>query len=453
MILTKELASIILWRDGIMDYLDIIQNGIDYIEENLKSELSPYELAELAGFSLFHYYRLFQSLVGMPIMQYVLRRKLYNGIYEISCGKKMIDVALSYGFETYPGFFKAFKREFNCSPTEYLKKYQIVKPYKINLLQEEYIMITDKKLQEILAHWDLKEPINIENFYCQPNGNKSENTWIINDDFVIKVGTNISGLKQHIKLSKSLLDSGFEAAVPIPTTDNDDYFIDNQLYFYLTNRVKGKCMKSNEIYQGNYESNGRYLGEIIGQLHLILEKQDRELICNEPNIYETLKNWAIPEVKKHIRIEENFYNDFQKEFKTLYEYLPKHIIHRDPNPSNIIIRDEKLAGFIDFELSERNIRIFDPCYAATSILSESFSESTTDRLEKWIVIFKNIITGYDNVCNLTEEEKKAIPYVIYSIQMICVAYFSSTDKYKNLAKINQKMLIWLIDNRDMLKIK
>jgi AraC-like DNA-binding protein len=30
-----------------------------------------------------------------------------------------IDVALSYGFETHAGFFKAFKREFSCSPTKY----------------------------------------------------------------------------------------------------------------------------------------------------------------------------------------------------------------------------------------------------------------------------------------------------------------------------------------------
>jgi AraC-like DNA-binding protein len=39
----------------------------------------------------------------------------------------MIDVALSYGFETHSGFFKAFKRELDCSPTQYLKKYKVVK--------------------------------------------------------------------------------------------------------------------------------------------------------------------------------------------------------------------------------------------------------------------------------------------------------------------------------------
>lgn len=148
----------------------------------------------------------------------------------------------------------------------------------------------------------------------------------------------------------------------------------------------------------------------------------------------------------------SFYNDYLENFKKIYLCLPKHIIHRDPNPSNIIMKDGRLAGFIDFELSERNIRIFDPCYAATAILSESFAENDCEKLQKWFIIFENIIMGYDSVCKLSNEEKQAIPYVIYSIQMICVAYFSSMDKYIELAKVNQKMLLWLHDNRDTLMI-
>lgn len=435
-----------------MDYLDIMQNSIDYIEENLKSELSAYQLAKNAGFSLFHYYRLFQGAVGIPVMQYVLRRKLYNAIYEISYGEKMIDVALSYGFETHSGFFKAFKREFNCSPTHYLKKHKVGKPYRINLRQEEYIMVTDKKLKEVLTNWKLKEPVEVKNLYYGSNGNKAENIWIVNDDFIIKGTTNILGLKQHIDLSRYLVKTGFEAAIPIPTKDESDYFIDGELYFCLTNRIKGECMKSDDMYEGTYEANARYLGEIIGQLHLILKKQDKEVVCNEPNLYDNVINWAIPEVNKHIALSSSFYQDYSENFKKLYISLPRHIIHRDLNPSNIIVKDGRLGGFVDFELSERNIRIFDPCYAATAILSESFIKNDYNKLQKWFVIFKNIIQGYDSVCKLSREEKQAIPYVIYSIQMICVAYFSSRDKFNELSKINRKMLIWLIDNRKELVV-
>jgi len=435
-----------------MNYLDMMQSSIDYIEVNLKSELSALELAKNQGFSLFHYYRLFQGVVGIPVMQYILRRKLYNAIYEISLGNKMIDVALSYGFETHSGFFKAFKREFHCSPTEYLKKYKVTKPYKINLRQETFIMVTHKKLREVLANWKLKEPIEIKDLYYGSSGNKSENTWVVNDDFIIKVGTNITGLKQHIVLSRSLADVGLETAIPVVTKDNTDYFIDGELYFCLTNQIHGHCIKSGEMYQGDFQAKARYLGEIIGQLHLILQKQDKEIICNEPNIYETIKDWAIPEVKKHMAIPSSFYDDYLENFQKLYIHLPKHVIHRDPNPSNIIMKDGKLAGFIDFELSERNIRIFDPCYAATAILSENFAENDKDKLQKWLTIFRNIIAGYDSVCKLSDEERQAIPYVIYSIQMIFVAYCSSIDKLVDLSIVNQNMLMWLLNTKGLLML-
>ena len=37
-------------------------------------------------------------------------------------------------------------------------------------------MMTDKKLKEILTHWELKEPVKIKDFYYESSGNKSENT-------------------------------------------------------------------------------------------------------------------------------------------------------------------------------------------------------------------------------------------------------------------------------------
>jgi AraC-like DNA-binding protein/Ser/Thr protein kinase RdoA (MazF antagonist) len=435
-----------------MNYLDIIQNSIDYIEKNLKSELSASELAENAGFSLFHYYRLFHSVVGMPVMQYILRRRLYNAIYEISNGNKMIDVALSYGFDTHSGFFKAFKREFNCSPTQYLKRYKASKPYKINLSQEVYIMITDKKLRDILTNWELKEPVEINDLYYYYNGTKTENTWIINNEFVLKAFSNLKQLKKHIDVSKALKKTGFEADVPVPTKDQQDYFVEDELYFCLTNRIQGESIRTSEVYEGDYKSFARYLGEVIGQLHLILEGQDKDLICNEPNLYENMKNWAIPKTKELMSIENSFYEDYLNNFEKLYPFLPKHIIHRDPNPGNILMKDRRLTGFIDFEFSERNVRIFDPCYAATAILSESFEHADQEKLNKWLTIFRNIIAGYDSICNLSDEEKQAIPYVIYSIQMIFIAYLDGKDKLIDMLKVNKEMTLWLIQHKKELEI-
>lgn len=120
--------------------LTIIQKSIDYIEENLKTDITAKELSEMAGFSIFHYYRLFQSAVGMPVMQYITRRRLLNALYDMHCGEKMVIVALDYGFETQAGFYKAFVRKFGYTPTEFLNMSKKKKPYRINLFACRYIM-------------------------------------------------------------------------------------------------------------------------------------------------------------------------------------------------------------------------------------------------------------------------------------------------------------------------
>lgn len=92
------------------------------------------------------------------------------------------------------------------------------------------------------------------------------------------------------------------------------------------------------------------------------------------------------------------------------------------------------GGFIEFELAERNVRIYDPCYAATAVLSETFGADN----EGWLELCRDILLGYDSVVHLTEEEKQAIPYVILANQFVCVAWFSEQDKYREIFETNKK---------------
>lgn len=132
-------------------YKEIIQDSIDYIEDNIKCDISAEELSERAGFSVFHYYRLFQTAVGLPVMQYILRRRLLNAIYDIKCGNKMIDVALMYGFETHAGFYKAFAREFGCTPAQYLKLHRVKRPYRINIVKEYVVSRAKRDMKLVYA--------------------------------------------------------------------------------------------------------------------------------------------------------------------------------------------------------------------------------------------------------------------------------------------------------------
>ena len=110
-------------------------------------------------------------------------------------------------------------------------------------------------------------------------------------------------------------------------------------------------------------------------------------------------------------------------------------------------------GLYRFELSERNVRIFDPCYAATAILSESFEDGNEAKLAKWIQMYKNIIYGYDTVVKLTEEEKKAVPYVVLSNQLLALAWFAGQEKFRELDETNKKMTEWLVSVFEELRIE
>ena len=431
-----------------MDNREIIQSSIDYIEENLKTVITAHELSENAGFSIFHYYRLFQSAVGMPVMQYIIRRKLINVVYDTSQGQKMINTALLYGFDTHAGFYKAFKREFGYTPSEFLKKYKAKRPYRINLFKEEHIMITHKKISEVLKNWGLQNE-TIKDIYYEETGNHNESAYYIGNDYVIKFTANAGKLINHIELSKAIENVGLYSATAIKTEKEKEYIQDGELYFYLTKRLGGSQIKSGDIYEGDYVTKARFVGKIIGQLHLALKEAD--IVVNDVDMYENVKNWAMPKVREIMNMPEDICKDYIEVFGNLYPKLPKQIIHRDPNPGNIIVNEERW-GFIDFELSERNLRIYDPCYAATAILSESFLDCADKKLTQWLEICRNIIEGYDSVVKLSDEERNAIPYVILSNQLICVAWCSEQEKYKEIYRVNTAMTNWIVNNFDKLHI-
>ena len=416
-----------------MDNRRIIQQSLDYIEDHLQTEISAAELAEVAGFSLFHYYRLFQQATGLPVMQYILRRRLLHGIYAMAQGSSKTDAAFDYGFDTYSGFYKAFCREFGSTPSDFLQFCRAKRPYRIDITKEEFMSVTHKKAARILENWNLSGE-TLQDIYYEGTSNKNENAFNVGEHYVLKYTANFGKLQKSMEVSKALADIGLLSAVPVPTADGKEYIREGELYFRLTRRLPGKQMVSRRFGQGN----GRFVGEILGQLHLALQTVND--CVSEADLLGTVRDWALPKAKEALHLSDAFCDDYLKMFTQLYPNLPRQIIHRDPNPGNIICADDQW-GFIDFELAERNVRIYDPCYAATAVLSETFGRDN----EGWLEIYRDIICGYDSVAKLSETERKAIPYVILANQFVCVAWFSEQEKYVEIFETNKKMTAWLME--------
>lgn len=423
-----------------MYHINMIQKSLDYIEDNLKSELSIAELADLAGYSLYHYERIFKRLVGISNARYIKRRRLLYAAFDIASGSKIIDAAYRYGFDTNAGFYKAFVREFGEAPTEYVLAHTVKRPYRIKLIQEEHILITREKIKSVLEQWNLSGE-TVSDFYDANSGQRIDNTWCVGEQCIMQAGTNITGLRNHIAVSEKLQAQGFAAALPVKTVSGEDFLTEGELYYFVSVRISGSTLNDRALFGEDGRELAYKLGQAIGKLDHALAEFD--FICNEPNLLEQMKNRWIPKLRESGCFTEAFYRDYLAHMEQLYPRLPRQLIHRDPNPSNIISEHGEITGFLDFELTERNVRIFDPCYAATAILSATYEDSALDR-DKWPEILRNIIAGYDAVVRLTEAEWAAIPYMIYSIQMTCIAFFSEFERYRALADTNTQMLKWLI---------
>ncbi len=116
-----------------MEHINLIQKTIDYVDNNILEAITVESLAKIAGFSTDHFYKLFKSAVGIPIMEYVTRRRLQFALFELSEGKKIIDIAVKYGFDTHAGFTKAFKKNFGYPPNFYRIHAPLSLPKKVDL--------------------------------------------------------------------------------------------------------------------------------------------------------------------------------------------------------------------------------------------------------------------------------------------------------------------------------
>ncbi len=90
---------------------------LNYIEEHLEEKLTNKQLADIAGYSEYHFLQLFKAHTGQTVMEYICRRRLFRAMDEIVAGGRIIDVAFRYGFESHSAFSRAFKREFGLSPS------------------------------------------------------------------------------------------------------------------------------------------------------------------------------------------------------------------------------------------------------------------------------------------------------------------------------------------------
>lgn len=102
------------------DHSDCINNVKFYIREHLNEPLPRETLAEVAGFSVPHFHRVFTAQTGESAASYIRRMRLERAARKLRMGAVDIaEVALAAGYDTHAAFGKAFKQQFGLSPSEF----------------------------------------------------------------------------------------------------------------------------------------------------------------------------------------------------------------------------------------------------------------------------------------------------------------------------------------------
>lgn len=100
-----------------MEWLDKMNDAVNYIESHLADEISYDHAAQIAYCSTYHFQRMFSYIAGVPLSEYIRHRRLTLAALELQTNDiKVIDVALKYGYESPEAFSRAFKKLHGVMP-------------------------------------------------------------------------------------------------------------------------------------------------------------------------------------------------------------------------------------------------------------------------------------------------------------------------------------------------
>jgi len=119
-----------------MDSLKNMNDAMMYIEDNLTNEIDFKMVARIAQCSEYHFKRMFSFLAGIPLSEYIRRRRLSLAALELNSSDiKIIDAAMKYGYNSPDSFSRAFQNLHGITPSEARTNGQSLKAYPLMTFQ------------------------------------------------------------------------------------------------------------------------------------------------------------------------------------------------------------------------------------------------------------------------------------------------------------------------------
>jgi len=263
---------------------------------------------------------------------------------------------------------------------------------------------------EILKEWNM-ESKEVKQIY--------DSAWQVGEEYVLKVYDDPDNLERNIRLISIFSDLGIPVGSLINTGQDRSYTKDNENYYILTQRLKGNPIVSSS----QLEKLAIPMGRIIAELHKAFLECEKQEDFWENSLLQEMKGWIKDTLEEDgwTHVSKSLFEDTLANLEKWYDGLPVQLIHRDVHFGNFLFEGECFSGYIDFDLSQKNIRIFDLCYFLLGLLCEEEALVVTE--EKWFLVLRNVFQGYTEINPVQPQEIQAVPYVMKSIEILFAAWF------------------------------
>lgn len=139
-----------------MEWIERLNGAINYIEEHIADEIEYTELGRIAACSAYHFQRMFAYMAGVPLSEYIRRRRMSLAAVDLQSGEKSIDIGLKYGYNSPTAFNRAFRSVHGITPRDVKKGGVSVKSF-----PPISFKITVKGVEELNYRIEKKEAFRI----------------------------------------------------------------------------------------------------------------------------------------------------------------------------------------------------------------------------------------------------------------------------------------------------
>lgn len=160
-----------------MEYLEALERAIIYMENHLNEDISVYEVARASGYSYYHFTRIFQSVLGENIGNYIQKRRLSVAAQKLLySNNKIIDIAMEGGFNFSESFSRAFKNVYQVSPTVYRRNQLDVFLGNKKAIDRDFLRHISSKIT-VRPHIEQLEEIHVVGIYGKVALDKIFSLW------------------------------------------------------------------------------------------------------------------------------------------------------------------------------------------------------------------------------------------------------------------------------------